>query len=199
MSFLASLRVAVVAVVALVPASAEPQQQPQVFGGNAPRMSATKILFGNAGAAMICVQYGQPPWKAEYDTMLTTMKGKNIRLGKDFWTTMNTSVALTIGGTKVPAGSYYLGLKNDAEGKLHLAVLDAVAADKAGAGPFMPDGWKVDYTCPLEMTASEKQVDLLTFDLPHDPKTPTNMTLSIAWGKHLLTAAVEVQYGAGTK
>jgi hypothetical protein len=63
----------------------------------------------------------------------------------------------------------------------------------------MPDGWKVDYSCPLEMKASEKQVDALTIDIAHDAKTPTNMTFSIAWGKHLLTAAMEVQYGAGTK
>jgi hypothetical protein len=198
MSFLASLRVALVAVAALVPASAQ-QQQIQVFGGNAPRMAATKFLFGPAGLATICVQYGQPPWKAEYDTMLTTMKGKNIRLGKDFWTTMNSSAAMTIGGTKVPAGSYYLGLKNDAEGKLHLAVLDAVATNKAGVGPGSIDQWKIDFACPLEMKAGDKQVDALTIDLAHDAAAPTKMTLSIAWGKHVLSAPVEVQYGAATK
>lgn len=195
MSFLASLRVAFVAVVALVPASAQ-DQQVKVFGGNAPRMAATKILFGPSGAGLICVQYGQPLWKAEFDTQLESMKGHNIRLGKDFWTTLNTSVGLTIGGTKVPAGSYYLGLKNDAEGKLHLAVLDAATADKAGVGPWAGDEWKVAYTCPFEKKAGEKQVDALTIDLAHDANAPTKMTLSIAWGKHLLSAPVEVQYGA---
>src|SRR6185436_12892626 len=73
-----------------------PAQELQVFGGTAPRMAATRLFFGPQFSlkGMVCVQYGQPTWKPEYDAKLESLKGKNLRLGKDFWTTFNTSVAV---------------------------------------------------------------------------------------------------------
>src|SRR5262245_56274783 len=102
--------------VAALALPASQSQQLQAFGGNSPRMAATRLCFDQQLRGMICVQYGQPTWKAEYDGMLEKLKGKQLRLGKDFWTTFNTTVALDVGGTAVPAGAYYLGLTCGADG-----------------------------------------------------------------------------------
>ncbi len=192
MSLLATLRVAVVAATLVAPSLAEVQ----VFGGPAARMAATEIFWDNGPVGMVCVQYGQPAWKAEYDTMLDTLKGKQLRLGKDFWTTLNSSVALTIGETKVEAGSYYLALKCDAEGAFHLLLLKAEAADKQGFAPFVPDAMKADYTCPMKRTATETSVDKMTMDFATDEKDTSRMTFTVAWGKHLLSVPVQVHLAA---
>jgi DUF2911 family protein len=43
-------------------------------------------------------------------------KGKTWRLGKDFWTVLDTNVPLKIAGKEVAAGTYYLGLFRSADG-----------------------------------------------------------------------------------
>ncbi len=187
MSFTNLFRIAFLAAALAVPA----QAQVKAFGGTAPRAAATRIFFTDHCVGMVCVQHGTPEWKAEYDGMLGTLKGKSLRLGKDFWTTLNTSVELTIGETTVAAGSYYLGLKCDAEGNFHLLVMKQDTADKAGWVPFMEDAWKADYTLAMKHTTGEKSADKMTMELNVDPKDPASMTFQISWGKHVLAMPVK--------
>lgn len=188
-----AFRAALVVAALALPAPQPAPQEVQVFGGSAPRMAATRLFFGLQFSlkGMICVQYGQPTWKAEYDAMLDKLKGKQLRLGKDFWTTFNTSVELDVGGTKVPAGAYYLGLTCDAKGDFSLAFLKAEAADKAGYGPFLPDAWKIDYTAAMKHGTVEKSADLMTMDLNVDEKDKLGLIFVVSWGKHTLSVPVK--------
>jgi len=192
MSFTSALRTTFALALLAVPA----QAQMRVFGGTAPRMAATRIFFEGGLKGMVCVQYGQPEWKSEYDA-LDSFKGKSVRLGKDYWTTLNTSVALDFAGTKVPAGSYYLGLRCDAGGDFEILVLRAEAADKAGMAPFFPEAWKPDHVIAMKHAASEKSTDKLTIDLNVDEKDPSQMSLVLSWGKHVLTSGAKVQFATG--
>jgi hypothetical protein len=170
-------------------------QQIQALGGTAPRMAATRLFFAPQFQlkGMVCAQYGQPAWKAEYDGMLDKLKGKQLRLGKDFWTTFNTTVALDVGGTAVPAGAYYLGLTCGADGAFSLALLHAEAADKAGFAPFLADAWKIDLTAPMKHATTDKQVDAMTIDLNVDDKDPTLLTFVVSWGKHTLSVPMKAK------
>lgn len=194
MSLFTTLRVALVTAALSVPAFG----QVQAFGGDAPRMAATRMLFDAQFNAlgMACIQYGAPPWKAEYDSKLESLKGQSLRLGKDFWTTLNTSCPLTIGGVQVAAGNYYLGLKCDAEGKFSLLVLDAATANKEKWAPFNTAPWKPAYTCPLTHTAIETEAAALKMSLTGDGKEPTAMTFTLQWGKHQLAAPVKAEIAA---
>lgn len=162
--------------------------QIQVFGGNGERAASTKIFWDNGPVGMVCVQYGQPEWKDEYDSMLPKLKGKQHRLGKDFWTTFNTSVPVTIGQTKVEPGSYYLGLKVDADGGFHLLVLDAKNSDKQGWAPFIADAWKADYTVAMTKGETDTVAEKLAIELAAAGDDVTNMTFRIHWGMHTVTA-----------
>ena len=202
MSFTSMLHVAIagsaLAVAGLaLPVPPAQQAQLQALGGTAPRMAATRLFFAPQFQlkGMVCVQYGQPAWKAEYDAMIDKLKGKQLRLGKDFWTTLNTSVALDIGGTAVPAGAYYLGLTCGADGAFSLALLHAEAADKAGYAPFLADAWKIDLTAPMKHATGDKQVDAMTMDLNADDKEPTQLTFVVSWGKHTLSVPVKAKIG----
>ena len=201
MSLLSTIRIAFLAAAIATPAFS----QVQAFGGDAPRMAATRMLLASpnfAPVGLVCIQYGQPAWSAEHQAKLDAMKGENARLGKDYWTTLNTSCALTIGGTKVAAGSYYLGLKVDAEGAFHLLVISSATADAKKWAPWSGAELKADFTCPLTRTATATEAALLKISLGEVKKeAPAEMTFSIQWGKHQLAAPVvaELPAAAGTK
>ncbi|MCR9243590.1 MAG: DUF2911 domain-containing protein [bacterium] len=172
--------------------------QVQVFGGSTERHSTSQILFGQGIAAGIAIEHGQPVWKDSYDGMLDQLKGKLLRLGANWWTTMTTSVPLEFGKTKVPAGSYLLGLHCDDAGTFSLTFLDANKGLKAGALPFPMQGkmnWKPDMTAKLEMhkDAAKEVQKKMKMMLKVDGKNLDNGLLTLAWGKHKLTAKFAVK------
>ena len=185
------LSAALAALCFALPATA---QKVQVFGGNGMRANSSVILFGAELMAGISVTHGQPTWHEEYTGMLDKLKGKTNRLGKDLWTTFMTSVPLTIGGAKVPAGSYVVGLHCDKEGNFALALLDATKAMKAGAMPFGPQNWKADVLTPLKLNkdVSKESVELMAMTLAADKEDPMSGTFTLAWGPHTLTADLKV-------
>jgi len=173
--------------------------QAKVLGGNGDdRKAAVKFLFSDdfklLGSA--CIQYGAPTWKPEYEEMAEQAKGQSLRLGKNFWTTLNNSSTLVIGGTSVPAGAYYLGLSCDEKGKFSLLVLDAKNADGNGWTPLSASDWKADYTCPLEHKTSKTQtVDQLAITMEGDEQD--DLEFKIAWGGHTLSAKMQIKADAG--
>ena len=172
-------------------------QKVQVFGGAAERASSTIVLFGEDMMAGLTMTYGQPAWQPEYDTMLDKLKGRLNRLGKDMWTTFLTTVPVEIGGVKVEAGSYVVGLMCDKDGKFHLALLDATKSAKAGTLPFGPQTWTPDVLCPLTLNkdAAKESAAKMTMTLAADAKDPATGTFTLAWGKHTLTGALKLHLG----
>ena len=169
-------------------------QKVQVFGGQSERACSSLVLFGDNVMAGVTIVHGQPEWQAEYDGMLDKLKGKINRLGKDLWTTFMNSVDVEIGGTKIPAGSYVVGLNCDKDGNFGLAFLDASKAMKAGAMPFGPQKWTPDFLAPLTLNkdVGKEVVAKMTMELKADDKDPTKGTFTMAWGKHTLTGPLAI-------
>ena len=190
------LSAALAALCFALPATA---QKVQVFGGNSTRACSSVVLFGENIMAGITVTHGQPEWQAEYDGMLDKLKGKTNRLGKDLWTTFMTSVPLEIGGVKLAAGSYVVGLHCDDEGQFALAFLDSTKAMKDGLMPFGPQKWTPDAVCPMTLNkdSAKESVAKMLIEVKADEKEPTKGTVSIAWGKHTLTAPMAIHIGGG--
>jgi hypothetical protein len=174
-------------------------QKVQVFGGNGDRAATSQILFGNGVMAGMSITYGQPQWQDNYDGMLDKLKGKLLRLGKDWWTTFTSSADVEIGGVKIPAGAYLLGLSCDKDGKFALAVLDAAKALKAAATPWPIDdagnmNWKPDMLIPLTLNqgTAKESAEKLTITLQANGDDLAKGTFTLAWGKHTLTAPLAV-------
>lgn len=184
----------VAALAALCFARPATAQQVRVFGGNSTRACTSVILFGEGVMAGLTLTHGQPEWQAEYDSMLDSLKGKLNRLGKDLWTTFLTSVPVELGGVQVPAGSYVVGLHCDADGKFALALLDATKAMQAGTLPFGPQRWQPDLLCPLQLNkdAAKEVVAKMAMELKADAEQPTKGSFTLAWGKHTLTAPLQI-------
>jgi hypothetical protein len=185
--------------------------QLQVFGGvDKERRSSTVIMFDRSSPGAMAgasISFSAPQWKPEYDdfdAMLDKykMKGNNLRLGKNWWTSLDTTMALEIAGTKVDAGAYHVGLHCDKDGNFHLLLLDAGESAKNGWVPFGNFGaWKAAYRIPLELKKDtlEESRERMEIELTADPKNPTSGGFAIRWGKHELAAPVKFTVPAQKK
>ncbi len=190
---LAKLTAAVLSAVLLVPALLA--QKVQVFNElDAERKSTSMLLLDpsfipHGGAS---IDYSAPMWKAEYEAMLDSLKGKDARLGMNWWTTFSTMTACEIGGAKLDAGSYFLGLRCDKDGNFHLLVLNAAENLKAKAAPWMPATWKGGVACKMTLAKGSlaESVAKLQIEITAEPKQPSVGKLTIRWGKHELSAPV---------
>lgn len=67
----------------------------------------TRVTWlGQSGEQSIALDYGAMTWKTEYEAFLAGKLARHARLGSGPWTTLHSSVDLTIGKTKVPRGRW---------------------------------------------------------------------------------------------
>ncbi len=174
-----------------LPSFAQDANAQKVSGGNADtKRGETRIIAYTEDFsvfALASVTYGQPEWKAEYDGMLDKLKGKNSRLGKDWFTTLITSSELEMGGKKIAPGSYIVGIHCDQDGKFGLSLADSSKAMKDGLNPFMD--WKPEIIVPLTLNkgAAKEAVKLMTMTFQAKAEDGGKGTFTLAWGTHTLT------------
>jgi hypothetical protein len=177
-------------------------QKVQVFGGNGQRATTTQIVFGDGLMGGISIDHGQPVWKDSYDGMRQQLKGRLLRLGSNWWSTLTTSFPLDLGGTRIPAGSYLLGLTCDKDGRFALALVEATKALRAGAMPFPIDkqgtmNWQPDYQAPLELreNVADTVVERMTMTLQFADGDIARGSYTLAWGRHELVASLAIVTG----
>ncbi|MFQ5791719.1 MAG: DUF2911 domain-containing protein [Acidobacteriota bacterium] len=83
--------------------------------------------FGeNSSAGQFAIDYGQPAWQSDYETKFDELtKGKRWRFGNNFWSTLDTQLDLSIAGTPVSPGHYYLVLERSNDDQWYRVLLDA--------------------------------------------------------------------------
>jgi len=174
-------------------------QKIQVFGGDGERSQTSQLFFGENVMGGMQFVWTPPVWKDSYNGQFDMLKGKLHRLGKDWWTTFNTTADVEFGGTKVPAGCYVVGLECSKDGKFSLALLDATKAMKQGAMPFpvAEDGnmnWKPEILVPLTLNkdSTKESVEKMAMTLKFDAADLAKGSFTFAWGTHTLTAPVAV-------
>jgi len=183
---------ALLAIATLVPSISA--QQTRVFRPGKDRQCSTRVLLGKT-QGLLNISYGQPEWRSEYSNMFEKLKGRTLRLGKNFWTTFLTSLPITIGGKKIAPGSYVVGLRCDKKGNMLLAMVEASRAMKAGLVPFGEQKWKPDVLVPLALNrdVSKKPVKLMSMDIELPDEDPMNGQFKLSWGPHTLTAPIKIK------
>jgi hypothetical protein len=177
------------------------KKKPYMIGEDGPvtERGSTRVLYWSPQKDMalgeFAINYGRPVWKKDYEDSAkfdSGTKGKIWRLGKDYWTTLDTNIPLKVGGKDVAVGQYYLGLARSKDGatwslafldpsKIRSMKLDAFEIERA------PILFQVPVSSEPATTASEKLTILLSY--PKD--NPKNVTMKIAWGK--LQVSVPIQ------
>jgi hypothetical protein len=188
--FKTMLRAATLAAICTLPSL---RAQVQVFGGPDPdRKGSSVIMFSDTMMAGIAISYSAPVWKEQYNQMLDSLKGKNLRLGKNWWTSFDTSVPAVIGGVRIEAGSYFLGMHCDKDGKFSLLLFAAADAMKGNLMPFAEDAWKGGTSAPLTLAKDslKEPAKSMVIAIEADAKNPASGMFRVQWGPHELTAPV---------
>jgi len=195
---------AILAAVTFVPA----RQAQRVVGGPDPdRRASTVFVFTDDSEAFAgaSISYSQADWREEYEGMLEQLRGSHYtRLGKNWWTTFDTVGTLEIGGAKIDAGSYYLGLAVGEDGAFRLLLFDSKQAMKSGLLPFTTALYRgearSEFTAPLTLArnALKEAAARMEIEITADKSDPATGRFSIRWGKHELAAPVRFHF-AGAK
>jgi hypothetical protein len=170
------------------------------FGSDSPERGTTRVGFWNNpknhGAGQFAIDYGRPVWKKDYEDAAKfdkMTKGRVYRLGSNFWTTLDTDMPLTIGGTQIPAGLWYLGLHRSADGATwSLVFVDPTKARADHIDASEINRAPVAFKAPMTIEQATDLKDKLTIDLVFQPESPKDVTLRIGWGKLQLSAPVQV-------
>jgi len=178
------------------------QQRPKIVaeGGTPDDRSSARVLYWNtqtnAPAGQFAIDYGRPVWKKEYEESATfdaMTRGKIWRMGSNFWSILDTQLPLSIGGKKVPAGFYYLGLHRSEEGsEWSLVFIDPGRVRKARLDAFQIEKAPVEFEALMSVAKAETRAEKLTITLSYPKGDIKHVTMRVAWGNLALSAPIEV-------
>lgn len=178
------------------------QKKPSIIaeGGSLEERGSARVLYWDqskdGAAGQLAIDYGRPGWRKEYEDTAkfdSMTIGKVWRLGKDFWTVLDSSVPLKIAGTNVPVGSWYLGLHRSSDGKTwSLAFIDPAKVRKARLDAFEINKAPVEFKIPLTAVEAATTTEKLNITLSYKKENIKDVTLKILWGKLQVSAPVQV-------
>lgn len=185
---------------ALVPSlSAQGSKGIKAFGGDeVTERGETRILYWNEAtngpAGEFVIHFGRPEWKVEYSNagkFDEMTKGKVWRVGKNFWTTLDTNLPLRIGGEIVEPGNYYLGVLRSKDGNdWTLALIDPAAVRENRNDAFEIEKANVAQKAPLQLTKLDSPVTKLEIVFEKDNSKINRAMLVIKWGEYQLSTPV---------
>jgi len=182
---------------------AEAQQKPAIEaeGGTPDDRASARVLYWNSrtnsAAGQVAIDYGRPVWKKEYNETArfdAMTRGKIWRMGSNYWTILDTNLALSIGGKTVPAGLYYLGLhRSDNGSEWSLAFIDPARARKMHLDAFQVERAPVEFEAHMSnVTNADSPAEKLTITLSYPKDAIKHVTMRVAWGNLVLSTPIEV-------
>lgn len=169
----------------------------QVFVQTTERKRNRLVWFGNnSSPGQLSVEYGAVPWQDKFANMADDegMLGRKWRLGADFWTSLDTSLPLTVGGTEIAPGYYYLTLERRKDDAFVLALHDAQKVKKLKLDAFVAHQLKGGIEVPMKHEGGAKVAERLSIEFVLDEGQDRGH-LRIAFGPHRLAAAASIDLG----
>jgi len=182
-------------IIEMVKASAS-KPRLQVFAQTTERKRNRIAWFGRNGSpGQLSIEYGAVPWQKKFAKMVGSESSMNRkwRLGADFWTSLDTSVAMKAAGVKVPAGYYYLTLEQREAGFV-LALHDAAAVKKQKLDGFVAHRLKGGIEIPMQHKDDAEVAANLHIEVALTEGQDQGQW-RIAFGPHLLTAKTKIDLG----
>lgn len=176
-----------------------PTAEARVFQQQGERRASRVFWFSRAGSpGQVSVSYGGVAWKDSYaeDAKSKEFENRRWRLGKDFWTTIDSNLPMTIGTTAVPVGYYYLTLEKKSNGDFVLALNDPAVVKKTKLDAFQADQTKGGIEVVLKHETMPESSPKLDIAFSSDADDSSKGALTIKFGPNKLTAPVTYQFGA---
>jgi len=183
-------------VVVAAAAAAEKPGKVQVFAQTVERRCSRIAWFDRKGSpGQVAIDYSPVKWLPKYDDLVGKMIGKKWRFGSDFWTSLDTSVPLLLGGVTVPAGYYYLTIEQREPGEFQLALHDANEVKSKRIDAFQAERLQGGLEVKLNHGKGEKLAEQLHVAIKMDDGSLDHGTLFVHFGEHELSAPVVMQLG----
>ncbi len=153
------------------------------------RAASRVLFFGNQTiAAQYSISYGSPTWKDEFEKQASKVPdGKRIRFGKDFWTTLETNVPLTMGDVRLAPNYYYLALERAGDG-FNIVAYDAGELRNKRINSFEPPE-EGGIVIPTRVEKGDDVEDELMMDFVVDNGSGSTH-LEVTWGPYTMTVPV---------
>lgn len=167
----------------------------RVFNSNDERRASRLFYWGGQSSpAQVIVDYGPVAWKDEYGKMLASgeFDDRRWRLGRNFWTRLDTNRTLRFGDVEVPAGSWYLVAEKQGDQGYVLHVLDPATIRKQRLDAFQSEQTKGGTAVTLEHEEVDENATEMELTLSADSGDPSRALLEIRFGPHRLTAPFQV-------
>lgn len=151
----------------------------------------SRVAFGRAKGGkqpFVLIDHGQPAWNDERAAAAQQLEtGARWRFGQNWWTTLDTNCALTIGGRKLAPGTWHLSLQKVADDAWSLVGTPAIDDVNARLDAFGAEHAKAAIEVPLASAkAASPAAALQVVCEEHDG----GHRLRIAFGDRELTAPV---------
>ncbi|MBK6940828.1 MAG: tetratricopeptide repeat protein [Planctomycetes bacterium] len=167
-------------------AAAKPDRAPEVqtIAYTSDRRGSRMVWFGAKGAAQMHLDWSTVAWRDAYAKAYDggTFAGQRWRLGKDFWTTFDTNVQVSVGAVAIPAGAWFLTM-TQRDGKVMLQFNDPAKLRAAKLDAFVAD--------QLPAPAYEAAMELVR----DDANSTKELTLELVPGATPMTATFDVKFG----
>lgn len=154
---------------------------------NASRVGWWTPTFESKGE--IFVQSEPVAWKADYDAMVGRLKpGQRVRLGGNFWTSLDISMPATIGGAKVEPGYYYVLAEKGEGDAWSLVLLDHKVAHEKKLDAYMSETVEGGIVCATVYSKGDVE-DEMSIDFGQNRETK-HFSLDVAFGPHKISAEI---------
>jgi quercetin dioxygenase-like cupin family protein len=155
---------------------------------------STRIFYwyGPDSAGQVAIDHGRPRWNGRYQQFLDQPSKRRWRLGENFWTTLDTNMALTIGDTEVPIGAYYCVLQNDATAGLELVLLDPDEVRRRRLDAYEASKTTGGIRIGLEKGKAAVPAGRLEITLDVDRARRDTGTVRIRFGAHEMSAELKM-------
>ncbi len=177
--------------------AAKANDRQQAFIATTPRSCARLAYFGQGtSAGQIAIDYGRPAWRDDFGASIESgrTKGQRWRTGQDFWTSWDSSLDVSFGGTWVKAGHYYLALRHAEDGSFVLDFLDPAACRAAKLDASSVARYSGPCTTvKLASTKGDQIAKQLDFRLALENRSEGKGTLSIVFGPYVAKAEMDVK------
>ena len=142
-------------------------------------------------SAELVLHYEPTVWRKEYAVELKREKAERFRLGAGYWTTLHNGADLSLGGKKLPAHVWHLGLQRSADAKWCLVFLDSVKVARGGLVSGSDRDAKPDVVVPLDIVRGKQEVARLEIRLRGE-KQFGRAAIELAWGPFACTVPMRV-------
>jgi hypothetical protein len=149
----------------------------------------------SALAGHFVVDYSQPQWSEQFANNFDSLtKGKVWRFGKNFWTTLDASMPVVLGGEEIESGYYYLAIERSSDDQWELLCIDPIDVAEERIANYQVGQRPIAEVAriPLKLKKTKELAKQLNVQFQADSNDDRKGDLIVHFGPYQLRTGYEV-------